>query len=116
MKDLLSKKEKQVVLLSSQDKSACEIAAILNKSTYTVQKQLDDAKKKLGCNTVQGLTAKCITLNLLAILALLFSLFFTMKDQGTVLTQLPQQISTIEEIKTLLYVIPGNILRSIQNT
>jgi DNA-binding CsgD family transcriptional regulator len=101
MKDLLSKSEKEVVLLSAQDKSACEIAAILNKSTFTVQKQLDDAKKKLGCNTIQGLTAKAILLNLIFLITLLIHLFFMLKHQHSAVSQMPDLITTIEETNTL---------------
>lgn len=98
MKDLLSKKERQVVLLSSQDKSACEIAAILNKSTYTVQKQLDGAKKKAGCNTIQGLTAKYV-LGLLVLIGLLTAIIFVFREQIKPETAYTAPIANVHELK-----------------
>jgi len=78
----LTRSEEEVVNLLTQDKSACEIGAIRNRSVYTVQKQIDNAKKKLEVNTAHGLTAKYIRISLAVLLVsllLLISLLHTNK-------------------------------------
>jgi hypothetical protein len=78
-----------------------QIANVRGVSPNTVKAQINSAKLKLNVGTAQGLTAKCITLNLLILTAFLLTLFFTLKNQNSVITQLPEEISNIEITKTL---------------
>ena len=88
MKDL-SKSEKEIVLLLSQDKSAGEIADIRFRSLFTVQRQINNAKRKLEVNTSHGLTAKFVRMSLIAILIAL--ILYLINPHRTRLTQIPNQ-------------------------
>lgn len=84
----LSKAEIKVIALSSQDKSAGEIAAILNKSTFTIQAQIKEAKRKLNVNTIQGAVGKYLQSNkVLLFIAILIAYIFLKS------TEIPQAIA-----------------------
>ena len=86
----LSKSEQEVVYLLSQDKSACEIAALRFRSTFTVQRQINCAKRKYEVNTAHGLTAKFVRLSLLVLLIILLLQMLTHSTRTT-LIQFPRQ-------------------------
>jgi DNA-binding CsgD family transcriptional regulator len=88
MKDL-SKSEREIVFLLSQDKSAGEIADIRFRSLFTIQRQISTAKKKLQVNTSHGLTAKFVRMSLIVILIAL--ILYLINPHRTRLTQIPNQ-------------------------
>lgn len=56
----LTKAEKENIRLLAQDNCIKQVADIRNVSPNTVKAQINSAKLKMGCGTVQGLTAKFV--------------------------------------------------------
>lgn len=64
----LTQKEYQVIHLSTLDKTVKEIANMTDRSVNTINIQIQSAKRKLGCNTIQGATAKLVRLGLITLI------------------------------------------------
>jgi DNA-binding CsgD family transcriptional regulator len=56
----LSPKEHQILVLLSEDKTVKQIANLFNRSTFTIQAQIRNAKLKLGVSTSHGAVAKIL--------------------------------------------------------